>query len=237
MRPPVQTRDDLDVIRDTYASYASSGRYRLWDRSNRGMRRQAAEAQAAIANLISRSSPLPGGASFAVLDLGCGDGSLADVVRDAGVTATWTGVDLRQSVVEHAAAAHPWATFVEAAADNLPFSANSFDVVVCAVLFSSLPSAVMEARVAREIRRVLRPGGWLVWYDLRYNNPWNKAVHGITRSRIGGLFNGWTADLQTYTLLPPITRRLGRTTPFTYPLLHAIPPLRSHLLGRLRPPA
>ena len=154
----------------------------------------------------------------------------------AGIAAAWTGVDLRKAAVEQAAAAHPRGIFLEAAADEMPFMDGSFDVAVCAVLFSSLLSQAMETRVAAEIRRVLRPWGWVVWYDLRYDNPGNPAVHGMTRERIGELFSGWPAELRTYTLLPPIARRLGPTTPVAYPLLHAIPWLRSHLLGRLQRP-
>jgi hypothetical protein len=39
------------------------------------------------------------------------------------------------------------------------------------------------------------------------------------------------------TVLPPIARRLGVTTPLLYPMLEAIPVLRSHLVGRLQRPA
>jgi len=38
------------------------------------------------------------------------------------------------------------------------------------------------------------------------------------------------------TLIPPIARRLGPTTPVLYPILESIPFLRSHLIGRLRCP-
>jgi len=38
------------------------------------------------------------------------------------------------------------------------------------------------------------------------------------------------------TLLPPLARRLGPATPLAYPVLAALPPLRSHLIGLLRKP-
>ena len=50
------------------------------------------------------------------------------------------------------------------------------------------------------------------------------------------LFPGWDLDLHAYTLAPPIARRLGRATPILYPPPHSIPPLRLHLIGRLRCP-
>jgi SAM-dependent methyltransferase len=94
----------------------------------------------------------------------------------------------------------------------------------------------MEAAAAREIGRVLRPGGWLIWFDLRYDNPSNPAVHGIDRRRLGRLFPRWAEEIRSCTVLPPLARRLGPTTPVLYPLLEAVPLLRSHLIGRLRCP-
>jgi ubiquinone/menaquinone biosynthesis C-methylase UbiE len=161
---------------------------------------------------------------------------LAEEVRVRGSALQWTGVDLRSEAVARAAGLHPWATFLEAPADDLPFKQSAFDVVVCSVLFSSLPSRSMERNVAQEITRVLRPGGWLVWYDLRYSNPANPEVHAVTQRRLAELFNGWHSELRLLTLLPPVTRRLGRLTAIAYPALHLFPPLRSHLLGRLQRP-
>ncbi|MCA1570295.1 MAG: hypothetical protein LC798_08260 [Chloroflexi bacterium] len=57
-------------------------------------------------------------------------------------------------------------------------------------LFSSLPSRDLEVAAANEVARVLAPGGWLIWYDLRYDNPTNPAVHGIGRSGLRRLFPG-----------------------------------------------
>jgi hypothetical protein len=102
---------------------------------------------------------------------------------------------------------------------------------------SSLPNDEMERDAAREIARVTRPGGWLVWFDLRYDNPWNAAVHGIDAKRLATLFPGWPQELRSSTVLPPLARRLGRSTPVLYPILELIPPLRSHLIGRLRCPS
>jgi len=107
---------------------------------------------------------------------------------------------------------------------------------VASTLFSSLPSRGLEEAVAGEIARALRPDGWLAWYDLRYRNPANRSVHGLGRSDVQSLFPGWTLELQSMTLLPPLARRLGPLTGALYGPLHALPFLRSHLIGRLQPP-
>ena len=55
-------------------------------------------------------------------------------------------------------------TIIEAAAEAMPFAAAEFDVVTCIYLFHELPPRVRRAVVA-EIRRVLKPGGTLVFVD------------------------------------------------------------------------
>ena len=177
------------------------------------------------------------GPSADILDLGCGDGSLAETVRSANVPmGTWTGVDLDPTSVAEATETHPWATFLEGSADRLPFEDATFDLVVASTLFSSLPRGELERAVAAEVGRVLRPGGWLVWYDLRHGNPRNRAVHGLTKGELARLFPGWAAELRPLTLAPPLARRLGSATAVLYPALSAIPHLRTHVVGRLRRP-
>jgi succinoglycan biosynthesis protein ExoA len=225
---------ELERIRSTYERYDTEDRARLWDPHNPGYARMAADRESSLVALLRDSLPPAGGA---VLDLGCGTGDLAGSVHSAGIEAAWTGVDLRAEMVRQAAAAYPWANFLEASADALPFADGSFEVVVASTLLSSLPTTALEHAVAAEVARVLRPGGWLVWYDLRYDNPSNPAVHGLNLARLRGLFPGWRAALKPMTLLPPLARRLGAATPILYPLLHALPALRSHLVGRLQRPS
>lgn len=224
----------LEQIRRTYEAYHSSGRDRLWDTQNAGFARIAADRDDALTHLVRASLPTAG--MRAVLDVGCGSGDLAAIARAAQV-GEWVGVDLLNTPLETARANYPWAQFIEASADALPFETGAFDVAVASTLFSSLPSLELEQAVAREIVRVLRPEGWLVWYDLRYDNPRNRRVHGLDRADIAGLFPGWRADLSTTTLLPPLARRLGPLTRLLYRPLELLPPLRSHLIGRLHRPS
>jgi SAM-dependent methyltransferase len=226
---------ELDRIRATYAGYDAVGRGRLWDRSNRGYARLSQDLADHVLAELRRC--LPGVSGGQVLDLGCGAGQLLDRVLASGLRPSWTGVDLRPEAVEAARAAHPDASFLVASADDVPVADATVDVVVAELLFSSLPSATLERAVAAEIGRVLRPTGWLVWSDLRYDNPANPAVHGIDARRLGQLFPGWTIEVETAGLLPPLARRLGRLAPAAYAALTGIPPLRSHLVGRLQPAA
>ena len=148
-----------------------------------------------------------------------------------------TGADLLEERVDMARDRTPGATFLACSATAMPLDTASFGLVTAITLFSSLPTHELEAMVASEVARVLRPGGWLVWYDLRVGNPSNAAVHGLSSRRIGELFPGWRRELTSITLVPPVARRLGRTTPVLYPLMHALPLARTHLVGRLQRPS
>jgi hypothetical protein len=93
----------------------------------------------------------------------------------------------------------------------------------------------MARSLARNISRVLASSGAVVWYDMRYPNPWNPNVRAMTKARIQELFPLFELELHPVSLLPPVARHLGRLTERIYPLLASIPILRSHYLGVLRP--
>lgn len=221
---------DLARIRDAYARYERDDRARLWDLNRAGYARAVHESQEAMVAAIRESIV---GATPSVLDVGCGDGDMLDEVVRAAIATEWTGVDLRTSAIQRASERFPDATFAVASADELPFGDQKFDIAIAKVLFSSLPSWELEVAVSREIERILRPGGSLIWLDLRYPNPRNSSVHAMPRERIQRLFPDWDMYLRTIGLLPPIARRLGGLTSLLYAPLHAFPPLRSHLVGRL----
>ena len=92
----------------------------------------------------------------------------------------------------------------------------------------------MAENVARSIARVVASRGIIVWYDMRYPNPWNRNIRPMTKSRIRELFPSFELQLKSLTVLPPLARHLGRRTNSIYPLLDAVPMLHSHYLGFLR---
>ena len=225
---------DLETIKATYAGYDAAGRGRLWDERNPGYARLVADLRGAL--LAALSSSLPHGVTPRILDLGCGSGELIEDARGVASPMEWIGVDLRPEAIAAATAAYPEATFIVASADEVPLPTASCDIVIARVLFSSLPSASLEGAVAREIGRLLKPHGWLVWLDIRYSNPTNHAVHGVSPRRLRSLFASWYRDVRTVGLLPPIARRLGFSAPVLYRSLSTIPAFRSHVVGRLRRP-
>lgn len=171
-----------------------------------------------------------------ILDVGCGYGSLLAWYHDLGAASeNLVGVDLLSNRVRTARETYPELTFMEANAEHLDFADGSFDLVSAFTVFSSILDPGMALNVARSMSRVLRPGGAVIWYDLRYPNPWNRHLRALTKRRIRRLFPSSTMALESTTLLPPVARRLGRFSDRAYPLLASVPALRSHHVGLLWP--
>ncbi|OLZ57658.1 class I SAM-dependent methyltransferase [Amycolatopsis keratiniphila] len=93
-----------------------------------------------------------------VLDLGCGDGFLLDLLAGAGHVVT--GVDLSgaELLVARQRPSLAAATLLEGRAQALPFTDGAFDACVSHMAFMLMPEV---ERVAAELARVLMPGGRL----------------------------------------------------------------------------
>lgn len=212
--------------------YRGPRRASLWDASNPGNRAILAERRALTRRLLPASL-----AGKRMLEVGSGHGSeLAWMVELGARPSDLAGVDLLPERVEAARAAHPDIDFRVANGEHLDFTDSSFDLVMAFTLFTSILDPQMAANVASEMRRVLRPGGGVLWYDFRYDNPFNRNVRGVDEAKVRSLFPGFSGRLHSLTLIPQLARRLGPLTAAAYPRLASVPPLRSHLLGLLTKP-
>ena len=169
-----------------------------------------------------------------VVDLGCGQGdSMRTLIELGADPARLTGIDAEPDRFCLARRRLPGSSFVRADGGALPVRADALDVVSVFTLFSSIETHEARAGVAAEIDRVLRPGGLVVWYDLRIPNPANPSVSPPRRREVQAVFPGYRLRVRGVTVLPPLARRLGRFTPMLYPVLAAIPVTRTHLVGVL----
>jgi SAM-dependent methyltransferase len=229
--------DEITRVRRVYRGYAERGRgAREWAPDHPGNRAMVDERTRVLAGLLERSGRLPLG-SRRVLDVGCGDGEvLAGLVRWGALSDRLVGVDVRGDAVAHAHARWPEMGLEVADASALPYRDASFDLALCFTLFTSILDDGIARRVAAEVRRVLRPGGALLWYDFRVGNPWNPYVRAMSRRSVRALFPGWAGTFRLVTLLPPLARRLHSLTPVLYPVLATLPPLRTHWAGLVERP-
>ena len=168
-----------------------------------------------------------------VADIGCGSGTwLLEFAQ--WEASDLHGIDLDESKIERAKARFPSAKLHAGDARQLPWSDNSFDLVSQFTLFTSILSDTVKQQIAREMWRVVKPGGVIIWFDFRVNNPRNKSVQGITSREIHSLFPDCSIRLRPVTLAPPIARRIVPVSWIAASLLEKIPVLRTHYLGIIR---
>jgi len=135
-----------------------------------------------------------------VLDVGTGSGDAAGQAVERGAEAT--GVDVAVAMVDIAARRNPQAIFIQGTATVLPFADGSFDAVVG----NNVIQHVGEPdRAARELRRVLVPGGRIALssWDAPERSPFFSAVLGAvanaevpppSEAPVGPSFFGFTDD-------------------------------------------
>jgi SAM-dependent methyltransferase len=224
---------ELARIRDAYERYGTEpSELQRRNPTNAGLEAIWTEWITRLASqLAARDLPR---SDSRVLDLGCGSGRLlASLVGLGADPSNCVGVDLIPERVDEARRRLPSATILCRNAASIPEKDESFELVVVSLLVSSIRSTELARRICSEAARLLAPAGTLVWYDTRYPNPLNADVRRVGAGEIRELFPGFELDLQSITLLPPLARRLGRASPWLYPMLAALPPLRARYLAFL----
>ena len=113
----------------------------------------------------------------------------------------------------------------------LSFRNKSFDIISIFTVFSSIIRKIDRIKVATEIDRVLKPKGIVIFYDIRYGNPFNNNVIGMKYSELDELFPKYKKSIKPVTLLPFLSRMIGREFKFLYTWFSKISFLRTHHLG------
>ena len=113
-----------------------------------------------------------------VLDFGCGTGNTANALRAELPDARVVGCDASPASIDVARRRVPGAEFVRNDESGLPFGDAWFDMVTAACVFHHVPPSD-RLRWAREIHRVLRPGGRFMLFE---HNPLNPLTRRVVRS-------------------------------------------------------
>jgi ubiquinone/menaquinone biosynthesis C-methylase UbiE len=104
-----------------------------------------------------------------VLDIGCGTGSLAIAAkRRLGPSGTVQGIDASPEMIARARRKASKAgldvPFTNGVVESLPFPGGHFDAVLSTLMLHHLPRETRQ-QCAREMRRVLKPGGRVLAVD------------------------------------------------------------------------
>ena len=143
------------------------------------------------------------------------------------------GIDLDPVGVGKAREILPGADLRLGDASQMPWIDQCFQLVVASTIFTSILDVGVRRTVAREITRVLAPGGALLWYDFAVNNPRNPNVRKVDRRELRALFPDLHGNIRSVTLAPPLARWVVARSWVAATLLEALPPLRTHLVAVL----
>lgn len=138
--------DQLEQDYDTIASHFSNTRHDPWPEFE------------SLKELIQAENTK-------VLDVGCGNGRLADVIQ----VADYTGLDLSSQLLTIAKQRFPHHTFVHGSVLQLPFPDKQFDIITCIATLQHIPTVEYRQQAMSEMARVLKPGGRLFMLN------WNLA--------------------------------------------------------------
>ncbi len=220
-------REARAKLSSDYQRIMTPGYSSRWAMTNPGNQQILAERDALLALMMQQVQVRH---VLRVLDLGCGNLSIlpASITVDMRV-----GLDLLIDRLKALHVNHGDVPVVHGDGARLPFADGSFDVVVLSTMMTSVLDDRIRRLVGTEVERALRPGGALLWYDMRMPNPRNDATRAIGRRELRRLFPNLSGEVKSLTVVPVLARRLGSFAPRGYSLLRRLPFLRSHLAGCL----
>lgn len=112
-----------------------------------------------VATALSRISPTGGAGTVRILDVACGAGHLTAAVSEQFPMAELYGIDYSITAVDKAVTEYPTLTFCCGDAYDLPYQDGWFDLVLLNNIWEHVPDPL---RLLAAVRRVLKPGGFVV---------------------------------------------------------------------------
>jgi len=207
----------------------------LYSMTNPGQLYMLQERERRVLSLLrkNRSAILSTGR---ILDVGCGTGLwIRDLIRWGVNPARIAGVELLRERASEARRLCPAEVSIFCGnATTLAFPEHTFDLVIQSTVFTSILTREVQQDLAREMLRVLKPDGFILWYDFHMNNPGNADVRGVTSHEIRTLFPRCQVQLSRITLAPPLVRILAPVSWMACHLLSLVPFLCTHYLGIIR---
>jgi SAM-dependent methyltransferase len=192
------------------------------------------QRQRAILQML-RSHGFEALASRRILELGCGGGGvLLDLLNWGALTKNLHGTDLLLDRLRAAQTRLPLLVLACAEGQALPYRTAAFDMILQFTVFSSILDAPIKANLAREMVRVLCPGGLILWYDF-WLNPTNPQTRGIRLDEIRRLFPNCRYDFRRLTLAPPLARAIVPISWTLALILEKFTVFNSHYLVAIRP--
>lgn len=126
-----------------------------------------------------------------ILDFGCGYGRILARLQDEGFT-DLTGIDFSETLVARGKAENPGLDLVTYPGGTLPYPDASFDAALMLGVFTCMPETKLQAETLLDLKRVLKPGGYLYVADFLLNRDkrnLDRYAIGRDRHAIYGIFD------------------------------------------------
>jgi ubiquinone/menaquinone biosynthesis C-methylase UbiE len=172
-----------------------------------------------------------------ILDVGCGSGTYLRRFIDYGARpGNLSGIDLVPDRIELARTLNPAIHWSQGSAHELPYETATFDLVTSFVMFTSILDQALRKQIAREMWRVLKPGGLIVCHDFVYNNPRNAAVRGFAVPQLREVFSrpGARFRVRRIFLAPPLARVVAPRSRWLADSLEQVVLLNTHFIAAIR---
>jgi ubiquinone/menaquinone biosynthesis C-methylase UbiE len=172
----------------------------------------------------------------AILEVGCGNGGILQEYLIFGAVPDFLcGCELLPNRARQARKCLPHQVLLSCADGQfLPYPNRQFSLILQYTVFSSILDDEVKATLAREMLRVIQPGGMILWYDF-WLNPTNPQTRGIRPAEIRQLFPNCSYEMHKITLAPPLARRIVPLSWGLALLLESMKIFNTHYLAAIRP--
>lgn len=119
-----------------------------------------------------------------ILDLCCGTGDLAGIIKKSHPNVCVTGIDFSDKMLDIAKKKYPQVEFLQGDATSLPYENNTFDIITMGFGLRNIQNA---EKAIEEIHRILKPNGQFLHLDFGEKNLVSKIYDKITPLLVSGL--------------------------------------------------
>ena len=165
-----------------------------------------------------------------IIDIGCGSASqLISLVSLGFNQDNLFGIDINKIDINFAKKNYPLLNLSCQDATNLEFKNNYFDLTYESTLFVQITDNKVSQRIANEMIRITKKGGYLILFDWRYGKFNNSNFLACNKRRIKELFKVDKSTkliaIEKGMLIPPIGRFLSKNMSSIYFVFSRLFPL------------
>jgi len=221
--------DELNRLKQIYKKYDQESKYREFYSVSKGAQYNYKQRSSKIKQILSRKGILQKLLTSKILEIGCAGGWVLEEFHQFGAKAKRLyGIDIRKNSLRRGKDKYPFFHYTQADATYLPFQKHSFDIGITYTVFSSLFDTQMKRNIGKELLRVIKPEGIILWYDVRYPNPFNPHTIHENKVAIRSYFPDCSIEWFSMTLIPHIARLFAPISWRLCAILEQVSFMRSH---------